>query len=420
MVAEILSVGTEILLGQIDDSNATYLSEALAGLGIDVYRRSAVGDNFDRVVAAIREARGRSDLVIITGGIGPTDDDVTREAVAAALGRELVEDADALRNVEHRYSAYGLPMTERSRKQARVPRGAQAIPNPRGTAAGIFFEDEVGVVVAMPGVPSEMTTMYQEYVSPRLAEKSAGTLVLRELHLVGIGESRVQEMVAETFEGSNPTVAPLAKPGEVALRIAAKAATAQEAEKMIEPVERALREQLGDYIFGQDGTSLEEAVGELLKQRRETVAAAESCTGGWLGKRITDVAGSSDYFLGSLTCYSNEAKAAMLGVSASTLEEKGAVSADTAEAMAAGVRCKLGSDWGIGITGIAGPSGGTDDKPVGLVYIGLAGPRECQVATNRFPGSREDVRWRSTQKALEMLWRTLRSAEDDDCRKDDS
>jgi len=291
-----------------------------------------------------------------------------------------------------------------------VPEGGLALPNPRGSAAGIWVETQDKCIAAVPGVPSEMETMIEQQVLPRLVAKAGGERIIlsRELHLVGIGESSAADLVADLMQGANPTVAPLAGYGRVTLRVTALAESREQAEEKIAQTEGEIRRRLGDYIYGCDGDTLEGVIGKALTAAAATVAVAESCTGGWLGKRLTDAPGASKYFRGGLIAYGNEAKVNLLGVSPETLSTHGAVSAETAQEMASGARSRFNADYALAVTGIAGPEGGTPDKPVGLVYIALATPEGTETSVNNFSGYREDVRWRATQRALEMLWRRVR------------
>lgn len=410
MVAEILSIGTELLLGQIVDSNAAYLGRTLASLGIDLYYKSTVGDNEGRIIETLRRARDRADLIITSGGLGPTEDDLTKECIAQVFDEELVMDEPSLEQLRAYFARRGYVMPERNKKQALIYRSGRMIPNPNGTAPGALLEKDGKIVVSLPGPPNEMIPMVENHVIPLLTERQAGKrqyLVTRVLRFIGIGESAVEERVQDLIHSKNPTVAPLAHTGEVHLRIAAKAESAEAAEALIRPVEEELRRRVGRFIYGVDQTTLEAAVVQLLRDRGRTVACAESCTGGGLGARITSVPGSSAVFQGGIISYSNEAKEALLGVPRELLAAHGAVSAPVAEAMARGARERLGADYGISITGVAGPDGGTPEKPVGLVFIGVATPDRVFATENHFIGIREDVRRRSSQVALQLLWEEL-------------
>ncbi len=406
MVAEIISVGTELLLGQIVDSNAAYLGRTLAGMGIDLYYKSTVGDNEGRILETLRRARDRADLLITSGGLGPTEDDLTKECVAQLFGEELVMHEPSLAQLYAFFEKRRAVMVERNKKQALIYASGRPIPNPNGTAPGALLEKEGKIVISLPGPPNEMMPMVENHVVPFLSERLSGQrqfLVTRVFRMIGIGESTVDERVQDLIKGTNPTLAPLAHTGDVHLRMGAKAGSTEQAEALMRPVEAELRSRLGRYIYGTDGTTLEAAVIALLRERGRTVAVAESCTGGGLGSRLTSVSGSSAAFLGGAITYSNEAKVTLLGVDPSLLERHGAVSPQVAEAMARGARERLGADFGVSITGVAGPEGGTPEKPVGLVYVGLASAEGAEARENHFIGIREDVRRRSTQVALQML-----------------
>lgn len=406
MVGEIVAVGTELLLGQILNTDARYLAQVLARLGIDVYYQTVVGDNRDRLAQTLRQALGRSDLVITCGGLGPTMDDLTREAVADALGVGLVEDPDARRVVEGYFRRRGLSMPDDNRRQWSLPAGAQPLPNDRGSAPGLIVERDGKVIICLPGPPAELDPMAEAHVIPYLQRRAGhgGQVILsRTLHLCGIGEADAEERVREVMTAAHPTVAPYARPGQVDLRITAKAATEAEALALIAPVEATLRARLEPHVFGADEETLESAVGALLRGKRLTLALAESCTGGLVGQRITRVPGSSDYFLLSAVVYANAVKERVLGVPAAALRRWGAVSCQTAVAMAEGARRSAGADVAVSITGIAGPGGGSAQKPVGTVFFGLAAPDGSWWRRRSFTGDRDTVREWAAQEALTLL-----------------
>lgn len=410
MVAEILSVGTELLLGQITDTNASYLGRTLAALGIDLYYKSTVGDNEGRVIDTIARARDRADLIITSGGLGPTEDDLTKEAIAAVFEEELLTDEPSLERIRSFFARRGSVMAPRNAKQALIYRHGRMIPNPNGTAPGALLEKDGKIVISLPGPPNEMIPMVENHVVPFLTERISGQrqyLVTRVFRFVGIGESAIEERVQDLIHGTNPTLAPLAHTGEVHLRAGAKAASPEEAEALIRPLEEELRRRVGRFLYGINETTLEEAVVRQLTERGLTLACAESCTGGMLGARLTSISGSSNAFLGGVISYSNDAKERMLGVDRALLDAHGAVSAPVAEAMARGARERLGADFGVSITGVAGPEGGTPQKPVGLVYIALAGPHGIRTTENHFIGIRADVRRRSSQVALQLVRESL-------------
>ncbi len=410
MRAEIVSVGTELLLGNIVDTNAAYLARALAVYGVDVFHHSTVGDNLDRGAATIRAALDRADAVIVTGGIGPTPDDATRAAIAKALGVPLERRAELIDAITRRYQDRGRTPTEAAFKQADIPAGAEVIVNPVGTAPGILAVEGGKALYAMPGVPYEMERMFTDTVLPDLRARYAldSGLFVRVLRLRGIGESDIATHLDDLLTGSvNPTVATYVKTGEVEVRVTTRAADRAAAEAVIGPVEADIRRRIGDFVYGVDGEDLELQLGRALVEAGLTLAVAESCTGGRLGDRITAVAGSSRYFLGGVVAYANAAKEALLGVPAATLADHGAVSGAVAEALARGAAERFGATIGVGTTGIAGPDGGTPDKPVGLVYIGVYDRRSKQAVTieRRFGGDRAAIKERTVIEALELALR---------------
>jgi nicotinamide-nucleotide amidase len=409
MVAEILSVGTELLLGQIVDTNSVFLSKTLAALGIDLYRRATVGDNEARLVQALREAAARADVIVTIGGLGPTQDDLTKEAVALAFEDELVLDADAADHLRALFARRGVTMPESNLRQAMIFRSGRGIPNPNGTAPGAILEKDGKLVFCLPGPPREFIPMVESAVIPTLMQRLGGERTIlrsRVLRTIGIGESAMEERVQELLASTNPTIAPLAHVGEAHLRLTARARSEEEALALIEPLEREVRSRLGVHVYGVDDTSLEQAVIGLLKERGETLAVAESCTGGSLGGRLTAIAGSSAVFLGGIISYSNAAKQALLGVPEALLATDGAVSAPVAEAMARGARERLGADIAVSVTGVAGPDGGTPEKPVGLVYLGLSDRAGERSQRYLFMGGRADVRARSILMALDWVRRS--------------
>lgn len=406
MIAEIISCGTELLLGQIVDTNAAYLARTLAGLGIDLYYKTTVGDNERRMLETLQRARERAGLIITSGGLGPTEDDLTKECVAQVWQEELVMDEAALATLQDFWRRRGSVMPQRNSKQALIYRNGRHIPNPNGTAPGALLDRDGQLVISLPGPPNELQPMVENHIIPLLTDRLSGErqyLVTRILRFAGIGESALEEIVEDLIRSANPTVAPLAHTGEVHLRLAAKASGPDEAMALIEPVEQQIRSRAGRYLYGIDSTTLEEAMVEKLARLGLTFACAESCTGGLLGSRITGVPGSSRVFLGGVISYSNQAKEQLLSVPAELLRLQGAVSPEVAAAMAAGARERLESDYAAAITGVAGPGGGTDEKPVGLVYTALAGPGGAEVRENRFFGLRQTIRHRSTTVCLEML-----------------
>lgn len=406
MIAEIVAVGTELLLGQIVNTNARYLSEQLARLGIDVYRHTVVGDNRGRAAAAFSQALAGADLVISSGGLGPTEDDLTRDAVADALGVPLVEDATARAMVEAYFLHRGLPIGRSHGRQALLPRSARALPNSCGSAPGFIVEHGCKTVICLPDSPAELVPMFEEAVLPYLRSLPgrSGVILSRVLHLGGIGESDAEELARDLISGcAAPTVAPYARPGGMDLRITAKAADEEAARRVIAPVEAELRRRLHPWVFGADEETLEGEVGRLLRERRLTLAIAESCTGGLVGHHVTNVPGSSDYLLFVAVAYANQAKGDVLGVPEHTLSEWGAVSWQTATAMAAGVRRVGKADIGLATTGIAGPGGGSPGKPVGTVYFGLAAADGLWWRHRVFYGERLVIKQWAAQEALNLL-----------------
>ena len=408
-----MTVGTEMLLGDLVDTNTAWISQRLAGLGVGIYRHTTVGDNSERIVAALREAASKSDLVVTTGGLGPTSDDLTNACLSTLTGREMVEYPEAREHVDRMFQKFGRKPTANNYKQALFPEGTELIPNPVGTAMGALVEWKGTLLATLPGVPSEMKSMFEATLEPLIRARSEGSIVSRTLHFAGIGESALAEKVQEFLDARDPTVAPLAGQGRVRLRITTRAATEEEALDKISPVEKEVIARLADYYFGQGDETLEGAVARLLKERDATLALAESCTGGLLAKRLTDMPGSSAYFTEGLVTYSNEAKEHLLGVPHELLVEHGAVSDAVARAMAEGAREVSGADYGLSVTGIAGPDGGTEEKPVGLVFVGISDARDTfaeKLDLTAWARSRDSIRERSTNRAFDLL--RLRLEED--------
>ena len=412
--AEILCIGTELLLGQIVNTNAAYLAAELAALGIPHHFQTVVGDNPGRIHAALAVACARSGIVLTTGGLGPTPDDLTHAALADFFGAPLFERPEIAERLADLYRSRNRPMPPSSLQQARLPAGATVLPNPTGTAPGLLWEPRPGLVVlTFPGVPSEMRAMWRATAVPFLRSLGWGGEVFtsRTLRFWGVGEAALAEQVRPLLDRTNPTVAPYASRGEVQLRITARAADPAAAQALIAPVEAEIRAIAGEDYFGADDDTLAAVVGARLSALGHTLAVAESCTGGLLGGAITAVAGSSHYFLGGLVAYANDLKRDWLGVDEALMIREGSVSAPVAAAMALGVRERLGSDWGLALTGISGPGGGSEAKPVGLVYLALAGPEAggVKVVERRFGShhERELIRHLSAQSALDLLRRRL-------------
>ncbi len=403
MTAEVVAVGTELLLGDIVDTNSAELGKTLARFGVDCFHRQTVGDNWKRLSEALRHALARSDIVFTVGGLGPTQDDITRDGIAAALRDQLVFDPALDAEIKAKLETRGIRVNESQSRQAMRPMSATAIANPNGTAPGLLCSKDGKVVIAMPGPRLEFVPMLHGPVSDYLASVSSSVLVSRTLKVVGVGESLVEERLSDLMASTEPTVAPYAKTGEVHVRITARATNDDAATQLIVPVESVIRERLGSVVYGADDDTLESVVLDLLRSRGETLGVAESCTGGGLGRRLTSVAGSSDVFLGGAISYSNALKKSMLGVSEETLRVHGAVSEQCALEMARGARERTAATWAVSVTGIAGPDGGTDDKPVGLVYVGVSGPDGEKATRSLFPGTREGVRARSETASLNAL-----------------
>ncbi len=406
MKAEIICVGTEILLGEILDTNSQYLAARLPPLGIDVHYICKVGDNLSRLAEAIGRARERSDLVLITGGLGPTEDDLTRQAIALTLGEEMYVDTDTEQRLRAFFASRGFSFPERNIKQAMLIPSAQAIPNPRGTAPGWWVEKDGRTIVAMPGPPTELQRMWEAEVAPRLARLTSGEVIIsRTLKTIGIGEGHLDEMVSPFLKSENPTLGVYAKADGVHLRLTAKAPTQDAARALIEPVEEELRRLLGDAIWGADDDSLEAVIGAILKQGGLTLATMESCTGGLLASTITDVPGSSDYFKGGYVAYSAEMKMS-LGVSAELIERHGTVSDEVAADMARAARTRAGADIGVAVTGVAGPDE-LEGKPPGRMHIAVDDGGPGQSVSYTYYQGRAATKRRAATTALALLRRAL-------------
>ena len=413
MSAEVICIGTELLLGDILNTNCQYLARELASLGIPHYYQTVVGDNVDRIHQVIATAVRRSSILIFTGGLGPTPDDLTTETIASFFKISLQEDPAIIQDIEQKFATVGRIMTPSNRKQALVPQGAQTLPNPTGTAPGIIWQPQADLtIMTFPGVPREMHRMWHDTAVPFLKDMGWGqeTIYSEMMRFRGIGESALAEKVNHLFESQNPTVAPYAGKGEVRLRVAAKAPSQSAAAAIIKPVAEEIKQIAGLDYFGSNEATLASVVGNLLVEAQQTLSVAESCTGGGLGAMLTETPGSSAYFFGGIIAYANRVKQYLLDVRENDLIEHGAVSNTVAEQMALGVKQRLQTDWGIGITGIAGPGGDTSGKPVGLVYIGLATPdgkvfsQEYRFGNTR---GRELLRYFSACSALDLLRRSL-------------
>ena len=401
MRGEILSVGTELLLGQIVNTNARELALRLAEAGVFVYYQVTVGDNRQRLLATYREALRRSDVIVVTGGLGPTYDDLTKETLAEALGVPLVLDEQAIDELRAWFASRGLKMTAIQEKQALCPVGAELLRNPVGSAPGVLWQKDGKLVALLPGPPHEMRTIFEESVFPRIRTMSGEHLQSRVLHVAGIGEASVQERLTDLMAGENPTIAPYAKLAEVELRLTARAASDDEAQAMLRPLVREVRRRLGWHVYGEGDVRLEDAVGEELARQRLTIATVESVTGGLVASRLVGHAGASRYVQGGLVAYRLEQKESWLGLSAETIGD--GVSAELAQELARAAAWRFGADVGIGTCGFAGPAG----RQVGLVYVAIAGRRGERVRELRLGATREEIRQRAAQWALTMLWQQL-------------
>ncbi|MCC6742940.1 MAG: competence/damage-inducible protein A [Acidobacteria bacterium] len=407
MNAEIIAIGSELLTPDRVDTNSLWLTERLNAIGIDVRLKTIVGDDDLRLEEAVRDAIRRTDLLIATGGLGPTEDDITRKIFARVLGRPLVLDDTVLEGIRDRFRQFGLTMTSNNERQALVPRDAEVLPNARGSAPGLLIQHERTLIVLFPGPPREMMPMFSEQIEARLEKLSHGERIRkRVMRSTGIGESALDQRIAPIYgQYSNPATTILSKPGEVEIHLTATSETAEMAEKLLDELAGRIEDELFPAIFSHRGESLEEIVGLGLTVKGYTLATAESCTGGLVAKRITDVPGSSAFFLEGHVTYSNASKTRMLGVPDSLIAEHGAVSAEVAEAMALGVKEVSGATIGVATTGIAGPGGGSEEKPVGLVYIAIADDVQAEAKPYTLFGSRSEIRERASQIALDLIRR---------------
>ncbi|MFL6214902.1 MAG: competence/damage-inducible protein A [Blastocatellia bacterium] len=405
--AEIIAIGSELLTPLRRDTNSLWLTERLNSIGINVHQKTIVGDEEDRLEEAIRDALRRSDVIISTGGLGPTEDDITRKVFARVTGRQLRLDYEILERIRNRLSGRGYQMTPNNERQALVPHGATPLPNPNGTAPGLRMDQDGKLIVLLPGPPRENQPMFDTYVMPELEKLSRGVRISKRLlKVTGIGESQLDDKIAPIYQAyTNPTTTILFTDSEIELHLTATAESRARAESLAEELADKLEEAIGENCYSTKGEALEEVIGWRLRLKQYTLATAESCTGGLVAERITRVPGASDYFAGSIISYTNEVKMKLLDVPAEMIERHGAVSGEVAEAMARGVKARTGATIGLSITGVAGPGGGTQAVPVGTVYIGLA---DDVTSTNRrlnLLGDRHLIRWRASTAALEMVRR---------------
>ncbi len=409
LTAEIIAIGSELLTSERTDTNSLWLTEKLNGIGIEVKLKTIVGDDDARLEETIRDAMKRSRVVIMTGGLGPTEDDITRKIAARAMNRRLLLNEKVLDAIRTKFLSLGRQMPEINSRQAMVIDGAEVLDNPNGSAPGMYIEHEGHSVVLLPGPPREMHPMFENFVLPKLAAKAGDVRVVRRvLRVAGLGESAVDEKIAPVYtQYKNPQTTILFNRSEIEIHLTAQAKTEQDAELLLDGLAGQIEERLGHSIFAFRGETMEEVIGLRLAVAGFTLAVAESCTGGLISQRLTEVPGSSVYFMEGVVTYSNDAKTRSLGVDAELIEKHGAVSAEVAEAMTEGVRRRADTDFGLSATGIAGPGGGTESKPVGLVYIALSDDAHTEHRKLMLPGDRHLIRWRASQAALDLLRRRL-------------
>ena len=409
MKAEIIAIGSELLTPHRSDTNSLLLTAALNDIGVEVVSKIVVGDDFQRLTDTIDGAWNRSEIVITIGGLGPTEDDLTRECVAKVLHREMHRSDEIVESISARFRFRGYKMPENNLRQAMIIDGAEVIPNTKGTAPGQWIEEQGKILLMLPGPPREIRPMFEEQCIPKLRKLVPQAFIrTKTLRMTGITESSADEIAAPIYtKYTNPVTTILSTLGEIQLHFRSTGKSDTEAVALLNELSNPVELALERFIYSINGESLEQVVGDLLSHRNATFAVAESCTGGMLAQRITSVPGSSSYFWGGVVSYSNQAKFDLLGVPTSMIESHGAVSGEVASAMAEGIRQRTGATYGAGITGVAGPGGGTEAKPVGLVFVALAGPDGTQVAERKFPGDREIVRFQSSQLALDLLRRAL-------------
>ncbi len=408
MIAEILSIGTELLLGQIVNTDAQYLARKLSALGITLYHQTTVGDNPQRVQEALRQAIDRSDLVITTGGLGPTEDDLTKEMVAEVFGLDMQMHEESLHHIEGYFSSTGRTMTENNKKQAYFPAGARIMPNRKGTAPGCIVEKDGKRVAVLPGPPSELTDMYEQQLEPYLLSLSDKVICSKFLRIVGVGESSAETILKDLFHWDSPTLALYCSPGEVQARLTVMCERDEDAQALLAPLEAEIRARLGDHVYAEGlENSMPQTVVSLLRSANKTITTAESCTGGMLSAQLIDISGASEVLSESHITYSAAAKERILGVSHETIERFSVYSAECAREMAQGARRISGADYALSVTGVAGPSGGTKETPVGTVFVGLSGENGTRVERFSFRGDRARIRTLACLNALNMLRKEL-------------
>ena len=407
--AEIIAIGSELLTPSRQDTNSLWLTEKLNEIGIEIKLKTIVGDDARRLEETVKDAHKRSNVVITTGGLGPTEDDITRQIAASAVGRELYFDEKVAEELARKFARMNRPMPEINKRQAFIIEGAEILPNPNGSAVGMLLQSAGKFLVVLPGPPRELKPMFETYVLPKLKEKAGEIIVKRKiLRVSGMGESAIDEAIApiyKTFDKIETSI--LFNRSEVEVHLTAKAESDAEADQMLAELSNKIAEKLGIAVFAANGEQMEEIVGKLLNENKKTLAVAESCTGGLIGERLTDVAGASAFFLEGAITYANEAKIRTLNVPREIIKNHGAVSAECAEAMARGMRERANSDYAVAVTGIAGPDGGTEEKPIGLVFVGYADANQTKSLKMNLPGDRYLIRWRSSQAALDYLRRQI-------------
>jgi nicotinamide-nucleotide amidase len=407
--AEIIAIGSELLTPRFKDTNSLYLTEQLNAVGIPVVMKTIVGDDEHYLEDAIRHSLARTPILITIGGLGPTEDDVTRKVVGRVLQRQLVLNDEILAKLQRRFKARGVEMPANNARQALVLTGSEILENHNGTAPGLWITAEKNHVILLPGPPSELKPLFETSCMPRLHEMAGGMALARcVFRTAGLPESILDARIASIYtKYKNPETTVLAKPGQVEVRLTAHGKNREEAERLLKELGDQIEQELGDFIFARTEHSLEEVVGTYLATKNATISTAESCTGGMVAERLTNVPGSSRYFMSGVICYSNESKMELAGIPPLLLEMQGAVSIEVARGLAEGIRSRAGTTIGVGVTGIAGPTGGSPEKPVGTVYIAVASPTETEHRQFLFPGDRERIRWQASQAALDMVRRAV-------------